>query len=127
MIVRLNLRLTHFPYGLDQVNPAVLLNNSLMRNHGQLMCMKLARVVNVFPPQDYLFSKIHYRACDCKLSPLTRPEVNSNPLKIFKNQVNYTTKLGKHLYYDTMDEATEVYCDNCHTKYIARNERYAPC
>jgi hypothetical protein len=54
-------------------------------------------------------------------------EVNQNPLKIFKNQVNYSTRLGKHLYYDTIDENNEVFCDNCKTRYIVKNQKYAPC
>jgi len=34
LMIKVNLRLTHFPYAIDQVNPAALLSNSVMRNHG---------------------------------------------------------------------------------------------
>ena len=69
LVVKVNLRLTHFPYAIEQVNPAALLNNSTMRNHGQLISIKLARVVNIFPPQYYLYSKVYQRACHCQNSP----------------------------------------------------------
>lgn len=85
LIIKLNLKLTHFPYALDQVNPAALLSNSIMRNHGQLVSIKLVRVVNVFPSQFYLHMRLFLRSCACQKSPETFVEVNSNPLKIFKN------------------------------------------
>ncbi len=125
--IRLNLRLTHFPYALAQINPAALLSNALLRNHGQLVGLKLARVVNVFPQQVYLRSKLHMRACHCSSSPETYLEVNQNPLKIFKNQVSYSSRLGKHLYYDTVDDNNEVHCEKCQTRYTVKNQKYAPC
>lgn len=127
LIIKLNLRLTHFPYALDQVNPATLLTNSTMRNHGQLISIKLARVVNTFPPQFFLHSKLYVRSCRCLGSPEKIVEVNQNPLKIFKNQVNFSSRMGKHLYYDTIDQENERTCDECKTRYLVKNQRYAPC
>jgi hypothetical protein len=109
LLIKLNLRLTHFPYALSQVDPRALQANSIMRNHGQLVGIKLARVVNVMASSLYLHSKLFLRACACPSSPDTLVEMNSNPLKIFKNQVNYTTKLGRHLYYETPLEG-EIHC-----------------
>jgi hypothetical protein len=53
--------------------------------------------------------------------------VNNNPLKIFKNQVNFSTRLGKHLYYETIDEKNEFHCDHCKARYVVKGQRYAPC
>jgi len=53
--------------------------------------------------------------------------VNNNPLKIFKNQVNLSTRLGKHLYYETLTEKTDFHCDQCQTRYIIKDQRFAPC
>jgi len=41
--------------------------------------------------------------------------------------VNYSSRLGKHLYYETVDETNEVFCDFCKVKYSSQSERYAPC
>ena len=81
--------------------------------------LKLVRVVNVFSPSMYLYSKTYKSQCSCKNNKDTYiyTERNTNPLKIFKNQVNYMTKLGKSLYYDTVDEKTDEFCDVCNTKY----------
>ena len=35
--------------------------------------------------------------------------------------------MGKHLYYDTIDQENERTCDECKTRYLVKNERYAPC
>ena len=118
LFIKLNLRLSHFPYFISQVGPATLLGNSLLRNHGQLVSLKLARVVNVFQPHYYLYSKLHKRSCSCKSQPETFTQLNQNPLKIFKNQVSFSTKLGKHMYYETVDEKNEVHCDVCQAKYV---------
>jgi cytochrome c peroxidase len=45
-------------------------------------------------------------------------ETSTNPLKIFKNQVNYSTKLGKYLYYDTVSHKNDIYCNQCNQKYV---------
>lgn len=54
-------------------------------------------------------------------------ETNVNPLKIFKNQVNYSTKMGKSLYYDTVDHKNDIYCTICNQKYIITEKKFAPC
>ena len=48
-------------------------------------------------------------------------------LKIFKNQVNYSTKLGKSMYYEVCDDNTDTYCDICHSKFTVVDSKYAPC
>ena len=75
----------------------------------------------------YLHSKTHKPSCSCKNQTETKTEINSNPLKIFKNQVNYSTKMGKNLYYDTVDDKNDIYCDDCNAKYTCTDQKYAPC
>eukprot|EP00347_Sterkiella_histriomuscorum_P018336 403345893 len=127
LLIKISLRLSHFPYALNQINPTALLSNSVLRNHGQLVQLKLVRVLNIFPVQLYLHSKIHKRVCMCTMQPEIFTQVNTNPLKIFKNQVNYTGKVGKHLYYETVDETNEVHCENCFTKYQVVDQKYSQC
>jgi hypothetical protein len=112
---------------VEQVNPSLLLNNSLLREHGQLVNLKLARVVSVFEPQAYLYSKIKRRQCSCKLSQEVILERNHNMLKIFKNQVNYSTKMGKNLYYDVLEESKDSFCSHCNVKYLVTDSKFAPC
>ena len=104
--VKVNLKLTNLPTAIDQVDPIVLLSDSLLREYGQLVQVKLARVVSVFEPSSYLYKTVKRRACNCEIKHqgTTITEVNSNMLKIFKNQVNYSTKMGKSLYYDVCEE-----------------------
>ena len=91
--------------------------------------MKLARVVSVFEPSSYLYKTVKRRACKCEVKHqgTTITEVNSNMLKIFKNQVNYSTKLGKSLYYEVCEENKDTFCDICQTKFTVVDQKYAPC
>ncbi|CDW78228.1 UNKNOWN [Stylonychia lemnae] len=127
MVIKLNLRISHFPYFINQIDPATLLSNSILRNHGQLIQLKLVRVLNVFQPSLYLYSKLYKRQCKCVHQPEIITEINTNPLKIFKNQVNYSNKMGKHLYYDTLNEDKDITCDDCDTKYTVAEQKYASC
>lgn len=52
---------------------------------------------------------------------------NDNVLKIFKNQVAYSTKMGKSLYYSVNEETQDTLCQYCNTKYIVSDTKYAPC
>jgi len=52
---------------------------------------------------------------------------NDNVLKIFKNQVAYSTKMGKSLYYSVTDESQETVCTYCNQKYIVVDTKYEPC
>ena len=56
--------------------------------------VKLARVVSVFEPTSYLYKQIKRKSCSCNLREDTKVDINANVLKIFKNQVNYSTKMG---------------------------------
>jgi hypothetical protein len=48
-------------------------------------------------------------------------------LKIFKNQVNYSTKMGKNLYYDVLEESKDSFCTHCNSKYLVTDSKFAPC
>ena len=52
---------------------------------------------------------------------------NSNILKIFKNQVNYSTKMGQKMYYDICEDVQDSYCDICHAKFTVVDTKYAAC
>jgi hypothetical protein len=54
-------------------------------------------------------------------------ETNSNPIKIFKNQLGNSTKLGKNLYYGTLDDTLDMACEKCNIKYALIDQKYAPC
>jgi hypothetical protein len=64
------------------------------------------------------------------LSPLEINEINNNPLKIFKNFVNYA--VGNQ-YYDVIGEDNddhknvESFCQYCNEKYRIIDQKYAPC
>ena len=66
--------------------------------------------------------------CNCHMSPEEIIEVNSNPLKIFKNFVSYAAPQGKQaLYYNVVGEKKgaqgndqknmETFCQFCNEKY----------
>lgn len=71
------------------------------------------------------------------MSPKEVNEVNNNPLKIFKNFVNYVGPSGKNLYYNVVGDKTgpqgndnkymETYCQYCNEKYRIVKQNYAPC
>ena len=133
--IKLNLKLTHFPYSVKRIDPKALLSNNLLLNHGQLIKIKFARVVSVFPPSCYILRRLKKRMCKCHLSPLELNEVNNNPLKIFKNFVNYAAPSGgkKGLYYNVVGESdtdqkdNESFCGYCNEKYRVVMQKYAPC
>lgn len=54
-------------------------------------------------------------------------DVNNNVLKIFKNQVNYSTKMGQRMYYDVCEDVQDTYCDICHAKFTVVDTKYAAC
>lgn len=56
--VKTNLKLSNFPLSVDRVNPSVLLRERLLREYGQLVQIKLARVVSVFEPSSYLYKQV---------------------------------------------------------------------
>jgi hypothetical protein len=133
--LKINLKLTHFPYSVRRIDPKALLNNNLLLNHGQLVQIKFARVLSVQQPSCYILRRLKVRACSCHLSPPEINEVNNNPLKIFKNFVSYAAPSGKDsLYYDvvgaggpTDGKGGETYCNYCHEKYRVKIEKFAPC
>jgi hypothetical protein len=134
--IKLNLKLTHFPYSVKRIDPKALLSNNLLLNHGQLIKIKFARVISVFPPSCYILRRLKKRMCNCHLSPPELNEVNNNPLKIFKNLVNYAAPSGGKkggLYYnvvgasDTDQKDNESFCSYCHEKYRVVMQKYAPC
>ena len=93
--LNINLRLSHFPTSVNRIDPQALLSNNLLQNHGQLVKIKFARVISVFPPATYILRVLKERVCNCHMSPKEINEVNNNPLKIFKNFVNYVGPAGK--------------------------------
>ena len=54
-------------------------------------------------------------------------DYNSNPLKIFKNQVTYTARMGKNSYYETVTDENDRFCEDCKAKYAVKDQKYAPC
>jgi len=125
--VKVNLKLSNLPTAVNTVDPQVLLSNTLLREYGQLVQVKLARVVTVFEPTSYLYKQIKRKTCSCLLRDETVIDVNSNVLKIFKNQVNYATKMGQKMYYDICEDVKDTYCDICHAKFAVVDTKYAPC
>ena len=53
--VKVNLKLSNLPTAVNTVDPQVLLSDNLLREYGQLVQVKLARVVTVFEPTSYLY------------------------------------------------------------------------
>ena len=53
--VKVNLKLSNFPVAVDRVDPSVLLRERLLREYGQLVQLKFARIVSVFEPSSYLY------------------------------------------------------------------------
>lgn len=92
--MKVNLKLSNLPTAISTVDPQVLLADKLLREYGQLVQVKLARVVSVFEPSSYLYKQIKKQACNCKIKDSTVIDTNANVLKIFKNQVNYSTKMA---------------------------------
>jgi cytochrome c peroxidase len=87
--------------------------------------VKLARVVSVFEPAAFMYRK---QQCGCINAPTFVEDVNSNVLKIFKNQVAYSTKMGQNLYYEIKtSDGKETVCSYCHTKYAVLYTKYASC
>ena len=95
------------------IDPKVLLGNPLLREYGQLVNLKMARVVSVFEPAAYVSKIYRRRQCGCTNTPAFKIDKNDNVLKIFKNQVAYSTKMGKSLYYSVSDETQETVCTFC--------------
>lgn len=55
-------------------------------------------------------------------------EINNNPLKIFKNFVNYAGPQGKNLYYSVMGEGEgDTFCQFCNEKYKTIKKTFCPC
>ena len=102
--VKVNLKLANLPKVNDCIDPKVLLGNPLLREYGQLVNLKLARVVSVFQPASFMSKRYKRKQCACVNSPLFVEDKNDNILKIFKNQVTYSTKMGKSLYYSVNDD-----------------------
>jgi len=101
--LKVNLRLTHFPTSIKRIDPKALLQNNLLQNHGQLVQIKFARVISVFPPSHYVLRRTKTRMCKCHMSQAEVTEVNNNPLKIFKNFVSYAGPQGS-MYYSVVGE-----------------------
>ena len=91
------------------------------------MQVKLARVVSVFEPTSYLYKQIKKKSCNCNLKNHTIIDVNANVLKIFKNQVNYSTKMGQKMYYDICEDVKDSYCDICSAKFTVVETKFAAC
>lgn len=108
------------------IDPKVLLANPLLREYGQLVNLRLARVVSVFEPASYVAKVSRKRQCACVNSAPFVISKNDNVLKIFKNEVAYSTKMGKSLYYSVTD-ALETVCEYCYTKYLTIDTRYEAC
>jgi len=89
--------------------------------------LKLARIVSVFEPAAYIYKRTKTRQCACHSSPQTIVEEKNNVLKILKNQANYSTKMGKSLYYEVSDDAKDTFCNFCNCKYAVTDTKYAPC
>lgn len=79
------MKLANLPTVNDSIDPKVLLANPLLRDYGQLVNLKLARVVSVFDPASYISRISKRRACSCVNAPLFVQDQNDNMLKIFKN------------------------------------------
>lgn len=54
-------------------------------------------------------------------------DTNANVLKIFKNQVNYSTKMGQKMYYEICEDVKDTYCDICGMKFTVVDTKFAPC
>lgn len=119
--------MANLPVVESNVDPKVLLGNPLLREYGQLVNLKLARVVSVFEPASYVSKVFRKRQCTCVNSPPFMIDKNDNVLKIFKNQVAYSTKMGKSLYYSVTDETQETVCTYCNQKYLVIDTKYEPC
>ena len=91
--------------------------------------MKLARVISVQEPTQFMYRRVKTRCCGCvvKDQPDTLVEVKQNCLKVFKNQVNYSTKLGTSLYYDVFDDFEDTHCWLCNCKYSVAETKFARC
>lgn len=136
--IKLNLKLSHFPNCVKRIDPKALLSNNLLLNHGQLVQIKFARVISVFPSSCYILRRLKKRMCQCHMSPLEINEVNNNPLKIFKNFANYAApaanKQSGGLYYSVLGETdgqdskkNQTFCQYCNEKYQTVLQKFAPC
>jgi hypothetical protein len=103
------------------------MRNSLLREYGQLVNVKLARVVTTDEPSQFIYKRTKKQNCGCPNQPQTINEVKPNCLKIFKNQVNYNTKLGQSLYYDVFDDFADTFCELCNKKYTIVETRFQRC
>lgn len=121
------MKLANLPFADSTIDPAVLLANPLLREYGQLVNLKMARVVSVFEPASYVAKVTRRRQCGCVNSPAIQIDKNDNVLKIFKNQVAYSTKMGKSLYYSVNDDSQETICTYCNTKYQVAETKYETC
>lgn len=89
----------------------------------------------MFAPTCYILRRLKKRSCCCHLSPPEINEVNTNPLKIFKNFVNYAVPSGKKdLFYSVLGESdgkdqknAKTFCEFCNEKYRTVLSKYAPC
>ena len=57
LLIRVNLKLTNYPDAVDHLSTEVLLKNSLLREYGQLLQIKLVRVLNVKEPSTFIYHK----------------------------------------------------------------------
>ena len=121
------MKLSNQPTAVNTIDPNVLLSDKLLREYGQLVQVKLARVVSIFEPTSYLYKQIKKKSCTCNLRNDTVVDVNNNVLKIFKNQVNYSTKMGQKMYYDIYEDVKDTYCDICSAKFTVVETKYAAC
>ena len=114
---------------MDHISPQVLLSNALMREYGQLVNIKLTRVASVEEPTQFMQRRTKVRACTCtvKSQPDVKYEVKNNCLKVFKNQVSYTTKLANSLYYEVFDDFADTYCEKCNCKFTVIESKFQRC
>jgi hypothetical protein len=126
--IRLFLKLTHFPCSEERLDAAVLLKSPQLRSHGQLVALKLSRVLSVFPPQFFIQSKTYKRVCDCERSHPFIYKVNDNPMKLFRNNsAGYANCLKSDFYKGILDDDSCEFCPRCNEKYLEVNKTMGNC
>ncbi len=92
--VRVDLKLKNLPTSVPEIEPRLLMHNSHLREYGNLVNVKLARVVHINEPCQFMYRRTKLQTCKCVNQPSVVYEQKLNALKIFKNQVNFSTKMG---------------------------------
>lgn len=128
LAVKVHLKLMNFPFAEERLEAHELLRSPYMRTHGQLVALKLARVVSVCQPSLYVESKTFKQLCTCVHSPPYVHKANCNPIKIFRNSTSEFNACMKTQYYKNLvsDELEEV-CRYCDQKYLEVKKLMAQC